>query len=114
MDVKFSESLLMTKEKVLVLGSGGREHAIVTKLCESQRIDSIFCAPGNGGTAVVHRDAKIKNVPISVDNVDTIVTYVINNNITFVVVGPEQPLVDGVVDALKVAVSQTLYRIFLW
>ncbi len=80
---------------VLVIGSGGREHALVWKLASSNRTERIFCAPGNAGTAL-----EAENVPIQASDIQGLVDFAVNNRIDLVVVGPEQPLCDGIVDAL--------------
>jgi phosphoribosylamine--glycine ligase len=77
--------------RILVLGSGGREHALVWKLSQSDRIDKIFTSPGNAGTRL-HGE----NVNIDIDNTDEIRNFIIDNDISMVVVGPEAPLVDGI------------------
>jgi phosphoribosylamine--glycine ligase len=78
---------------VLILGSGGREHAFTLKLLQSKKINQIFVAPGNAGT---HKIAT--NLPISVSNFKAIKNAVLENDIKMVVVGPEVPLVEGVHD----------------
>tara|TARA_B110000091_G_scaffold167080_1_gene178731 strand:- start:2064 stop:3338 length:1275 start_codon:yes stop_codon:yes gene_type:complete len=78
---------------VLILGSGGREHAFTLKLLESNKIDQLFVAPGNAGT---HRVAK--NININPTDFQAVKNTVLENNIKMVVVGPEAPLVDGVHD----------------
>lgn len=82
--------------KVLVIGSGGREHAIVWKLAQSPRINSLFCAPGNAGTAQT-----AKNVPIEADDVASLLEFAKKEKIDFTVVGPEAPLVKGIVDLFE-------------
>lgn len=79
--------------KVLVLGSGGREHALSWKLAQSPKIDQLFIAPGNAGTAMVGT-----NLPIEVNDFENIKTFVIEKEIDMVVVGPEVPLVQGIHD----------------
>ncbi|MFT5169689.1 MAG: phosphoribosylamine--glycine ligase [Lysobacterales bacterium] len=83
---------------VLILGSGGREHAIAWKLKQSTQVEELYCAPGNGGTAQV-----AMNVDILVDDTKAIIKFSKENDIGFVVVGPEAPLVNGIVDALEEA-----------
>ncbi|MDY0340466.1 MAG: phosphoribosylamine--glycine ligase [Coriobacteriia bacterium] len=83
--------------RILVLGGGGREHAIVTALARSAHAPEIFCSPGNGGTALL-----AKNVEINGDDPVFIAEWVERNAIDFVVVGPEAPLVVGVADMLAV------------
>ena len=78
---------------VLVLGSGGREHALSWKIAQSSQIDKLFIAPGNAGTNQVG-----VNVDIQVSDFDKIKAFCLEEKIEFVVVGPEQPLVDGIAD----------------
>ena len=89
----------MKKNKVLVIGSGGREHAIVRQLKNSPLLAEIFCLPGNAG---IEQIATCVN-DISISNHDAIIDFCKNNQIDLVVVGPEQPLVDGLVDDLQLA-----------
>jgi phosphoribosylamine--glycine ligase len=80
--------------KVLVVGNGGREHALAWKIAQSPAAERIFVAPGNAGTA---RDAD--NVPIPADDIPALVRFARENEVGFTVVGPEGPLVAGIVDA---------------
>ncbi len=82
--------------KVLVVGSGGREHALVWKLSKSKKIDKIFCAPGNGGIAL---NAKCINV--KADNVGALAEFAARNKIQLTVVGPEAALAAGIVDEFQ-------------
>lgn len=82
--------------KVLLLGSGGREHALAWKISQSDKCEKLFVAPGNAGTATVG-----ENVPIKADDFEAIKTFVLENGITMVVVGPEDPLVKGIYDFFK-------------
>ncbi|MGJ0846193.1 phosphoribosylamine--glycine ligase [Tissierella praeacuta] len=82
--------------KVLVIGSGGREHALCWKISKSQRVSKVYCAPGNGGTLEV-----AENIPINVDEIEKLVQFAIENNIDLTVVGPELPLVLGIVDKFQ-------------
>ena len=82
--------------KVLVVGSGGREHAICWKLAQSPKISKLYCAPGNGGIADV-----AECVDIKVTDVDAMVTWAWENKVDFVVVAPDDPLALGMVDALE-------------
>ena len=83
---------------VLVLGSGGREHALAWAIAKSHRLDSLFVAPGNGGTATI-----AKNVPLDMNDADAVIGFARSENIDLVVVGPEAPLVAGVADAIRAA-----------
>ena len=76
-----------------VIGSGGREHAICVKILESKKVKKIYCFPGNAGTNLI-----ATNVEIKVNEFEKIKDFVINNKIDLLVVGPEKPLVDGIVD----------------
>ena len=80
---------------VLIIGSGGREHAIAWKVAQSPKLTKLFIAPGNAGTAAVGT-----NVPIKVTDFQAIGEFVKSNNIDLVVVGPEEPLVKGIADFL--------------
>lgn len=80
---------------VLIIGSGGREHAIAWKLSQSPRVSKLFCAPGNPGIA---QSAECVNIPVS--QFDAIVKFANENQVGLVVVGPEDPLADGLVDRL--------------
>ena len=82
--------------KILLLGSGGREHALAWKMAQSPLCSQLYIAPGNPGTAQCG-----ENVPLSDSNVSEIKQFVIENAIDMVVVGPEQPLVNGIANAIK-------------
>lgn len=79
--------------KVLVVGNGGREHALAWKLSQSSRVDQVFIAPGNGGTCLVG-----ENISIRVDDLEELASFAQTQQIDLTVVGPEAPLVDGIVD----------------
>ncbi|AKF93295.1 phosphoribosylamine--glycine ligase [Brevibacillus laterosporus] len=79
--------------KVLVVGSGGREHTLVWKLAQSPKVEKIFCAPGNGGTA-----ALVQNVPIQVTDYAALAQFAKDEEIDVTIVGPEDPLLGGIVD----------------
>ena len=81
---------------ILLLGSGGREHALAWKIAQSKKVDNLFIAPGNGGTGSVG-----KNVAIKADDFDGIKAFVLENHVDMVVVGPEDPLVKGIYDYFK-------------
>lgn len=82
--------------KLLLLGSGGREHALAWKISQSKKIDQLFIAPGNAGTKAVGT-----NVDIKANDFDSIKQFVIKEGINMVVVGPEDPLVNGIYDFFK-------------
>lgn len=84
--------------KVLVIGSGGREHAVVRALSKSPEIDTLYCAPGNGGIA-----ALAQCVDIAATDVDAVVSFAKENSVGYVVVTPDDPLALGMVDALGAA-----------
>lgn len=83
-------------ERILLLGSGGREHALAWKIAQSLKTEKLYIAPGNAGTALVG-----ENVNIGVNDFESIKDFVLSNNITMVVVGPEDPLVKGIYDYFK-------------
>ena len=78
---------------ILILGSGGREHALAWKIAQSPKVEKLYIAPGNAGTSQVG-----ENVAISVCDFDKIAEFVLANNVSMVVVGPEDPLVNGIYD----------------
>ena len=82
--------------KILLLGSGGREHALAWKIAQSAKVERLFIAPGNTGTALVG-----ENVPIGVNDFDKLKEFVLSRHVEMVVVGPEDPLVRGIYDAFK-------------
>ena len=86
--------------KLLVIGSGGREHALAWKLAQSPRVQQVFVAPGNAGTAI---EAGVSNVAIAADDVAGLLAFAEREDIDLTVVGPEAPLVLGVVDAFAAA-----------
>ena len=82
--------------KLLLIGSGGREHAIAWKLAKNEKVSKIFVSPGNGGTAILD---KCENIDIT--DIDELVVFAKGNNIDLTVVGPEEPLTKGIVDLFK-------------
>lgn len=84
--------------RVLVIGSGGREHALVWKIKQSPKVDQVYCAPGNAGTAL-----EAENVDIAADQLDELLAFAKQKKIDLTVVGPEQPLVMGIVDRFREA-----------
>lgn len=84
--------------KILMIGSGGREHALIRKLMESPRVEQIYCAPGNGG---ISRDAQC--VTISAMDIEGVVAFSKEHQIDLVFVAPDDPLAAGMVDALEAA-----------
>ena len=85
-----------TKFNILVLGSGGREHALCWKIADSPLCARLFCAPGNGGTAAI-----AENVKLDEKDHDAVIAFCRENTIALVVIGPEAPLVDGLADTLQ-------------
>jgi len=86
--------------KILVIGAGGREHALAWKLAQSPRVSEVLVAPGNAGTA---RDEKCSNVPIAATDIEGLLNFVEAEGVDLTVVGPEAPLVLGVVNAFRMA-----------
>ena len=86
--------------KVLVIGGGGREHALAWKAAQSPGVERVFVAPGNAGTA---HEPGVENVSIAADDVDALVAFARDNGVGLTIVGPEAPLVIGVVDAFQQA-----------
>lgn len=84
--------------KVLIIGSGGREHALGWKVAQSPLVSQIFVAPGNAGTAL---ETKLQNIDIAVTDIKGLVTFAKQQSIDLTIVGPEAPLVIGVVDAFR-------------
>lgn len=80
---------------ILIIGNGGREHALAWKAAQSDKIDTVFVAPGNAGTAL---EAKCKNIPIDVLDFTALAEFAEQNAVELTIVGPEAPLVEGVVD----------------
>lgn len=84
--------------KILIVGGGGREHAIAVAVAESPKADKIYCAPGNAGIAEV-----AECVPIGVDEFDRIASFAKEKEVDLVIVGPDDPLAAGLVDVLEEA-----------
>ncbi|NOY67842.1 MAG: phosphoribosylamine--glycine ligase, partial [Gammaproteobacteria bacterium] len=80
---------------VLIIGSGGREHALAWKVAQPSSIETVFVTPGNAGTAL---EPKLKNIDIAVDDLEQLASFATDNNIGLTIVGPEVPLVAGIVD----------------
>ena len=80
---------------ILIIGSGGREHALAWKCAQSPRVDEVLVAPGNAGTA---REDKVRNVAVSSDDIDALAKLAQAEEVALTIVGPEAPLVAGVVD----------------
>jgi phosphoribosylamine--glycine ligase len=81
--------------KVLIVGGGGREHALAWKCAQSPRVDQVFVAPGNAGTAL---EPKVSNVDIAADDIDALLAFATREDIGLTIIGPEGPLVAGIVD----------------
>jgi phosphoribosylamine---glycine ligase len=89
------QEIVQSVMNVLVIGSGGREHALCWALSRSEKIEALYCAPGNGGIADM-----ATCLTLDVDNSAAVIDFCLNNSVEFVVVGPEAPLVAGLVDDL--------------
>lgn len=81
---------------VLIIGGGGREHALAWKCAQGENVERVFLAPGNAGTAL---DSKLENVEIAINDFPALIAFAKENDVAITIVGPEAPLVDGVVDA---------------
>jgi len=82
--------------KIAILGSGGREHAFAVQISKSKKLNKLYCIPGNAGTSLV-----AENININIENFVETYNFIKNNEIDLVIVGPEKPLVNGIVDYLK-------------
>jgi phosphoribosylamine--glycine ligase len=80
---------------ILVIGSGGREHALAWKAAQADSVSTVYVAPGNAGTTL---EPKLENIDIAVDNFEALADFAKTNDVELTIVGPEQPLVDGIVD----------------
>ena len=81
--------------KVLIIGGGGREHALAWKVAQAEQVEKVLVAPGNAGTA---RDAKLENVALDVNDQTGLADLAEREGVALTIVGPEAPLVDGLVD----------------
>jgi phosphoribosylamine---glycine ligase len=86
--------------KILIVGGGGREHALAWKAAQSEKVDTVFVAPGNPGS---EGEDKVSNVDISADDIDALKFFAEKEKIDLTIIGPESTLVDGIVDAFKEA-----------
>jgi len=101
-----AEALYSTREmgtrinsmKILIIGSGGREHALAWQSAQSEKVIKVFVAPGNAGTA---QEAKLENVPIQASNIKALIHFAQKNAVDLTIVGPEAPLVVGIVDQFQ-------------
>jgi len=84
--------------KVLIVGGGGREHALAWKCAQSAEVSAVYCAPGNAGTA---REPGVRNVPVAVEDIPALVAFARREQVDLTIVGPEAPLVAGIVDAFE-------------
>ncbi|CAG8537459.1 281_t:CDS:10 [Ambispora gerdemannii] len=101
----------MEKLRILLVGSGGREHALAWKLAQSPLVETIYVSPGNGGTA--KRLNKVSNVNIGVSDFSKLTEFALNNHVNFVIPGPEQPLVEGIQSAAVMEGSKTFSKNFM-
>ena len=89
-------------DKVLIIGGGGREHAIAWKLAQSNHVGKILVAPGNAGTASLQSHAEnVSSSELDQNNNESVVKYCVNNKVDFVIIGPEAPLANGLADSLR-------------
>lgn len=86
--------------KILIIGNGGREHALAWKAQQSTKVETVFVAPGNAGTA---HETGVENVAIAADDIQGLIKFAKSNSIALTIVGPEAPLVAGIVDAFEAA-----------
>lgn len=101
-DAQIASTLNTLGDTVMIIGSGGREHAIAVKIALSAKVDTVLVAPGNGGTS--NAGGKVSNVDnLDVSDNEAVVSFAKSNGVAFVIVGPEQPLVNGLSDALGAA-----------
>jgi phosphoribosylamine--glycine ligase len=91
----------MASHTILVIGRGGREHVLAWKLAQSPRVQQVWCAPGNGGTALA--GGKVANVDLQENDFASLLDFAQGNSVTLTVVGPEAPLAGGIVDAFQAA-----------
>jgi len=89
--------------RLLIVGSGGREHALAWKAAQSPRLEQLFVAPGNAGTASPRLGPTAGNVPVSAEDAERLATFALGEKITLVIVGPEAPLAAGLADRLREA-----------
>lgn len=85
---------------ILIIGGGGREHALAWKAAQSELADKVYVAPGNAGTAL---EDNLHNVDISAEDIDGLRAFALQNDIGLTIVGPEAPLVKGIVDEFQAA-----------
>jgi phosphoribosylamine--glycine ligase len=84
--------------KVLIVGGGGREHAVAWKVAQSKRVEAVYVAPGNAGT---DGELGIENVAIAAEDIDALLAFALQHKVGLTIVGPEAPLVQGIVDKFK-------------
>ena len=86
--------------KVLIIGSGGREHALAWHAAQSEQVETVYVAPGNAGTAL---EQNVQNIVVSSDDIDGLLDFAGSQAIDLTIVGPEAPMVAGVVDRFSAA-----------
>ena len=84
--------------KILIVGGGGREHALAWKAAQSSQVDAVYVAPGNAGTA---EEKKVTNIQINADDIDALKVFAVKEAINLTIIGPEAPLVAGIVDEFR-------------
>ena len=85
---------------VLIIGSGGREHALAWQVAQSARVENVYVAPGNAGTEL---EDNVQNVPLAGEDIDALLNFAATNQVDLTIVGPEAPLVAGIVDRFSAA-----------
>lgn len=86
--------------QILIVGGGGREHALAWKAAQSVHVETVFVAPGNAGTSI---ENKVRNIAIDSNDIQSLIAFAANNKIALTIIGPENPLVAGIVDDFKIA-----------
>lgn len=90
----------MNSTQILIVGGGGREHALAWKIAESTQVDTVFVAPGNAGTEM---EKKLQNIDIDANDIQALKNFAINEKIALTIIGPENPLIAGIVDEFQAA-----------
>ena len=84
--------------QILIIGGGGREHALAWKAAQSKDVEAVYVAPGNAGTA---REPRVRNLDLGAEDIDGLLGFAVDNRIDLTIVGPEAPLVAGITDRFR-------------